>query len=249
MHIVLWWTWEYSCGGTCRFICKLAFKISKESFQTPDWTPVSSSHSPDIIKLLLMIGKFQPITWIDKSTPWREEFVSALLRKRRKLSKLVSVWIIHLILISACKMSAYFEKCWQQAEHPLRAVKSFCMCKYFVGIGKIFGCVCMWERECMGVCCIRGLCVSMYCERARLQIHVCCCVCVCVCVFSYCPRGRVLNNRPFLTGWDAESCQPPRQDWDEEQEREGGRGSDSERERAREREKERETGDWGAPCV
>lgn len=51
MHAVLWWTWEYSCGGTCRFICKLAFKISKDTFQTPDWTPVSPSHSPDIRKL------------------------------------------------------------------------------------------------------------------------------------------------------------------------------------------------------
>lgn len=148
------------------------------------------------------------------------EFVSVLLWKRRKLSKLVSVWIIHLILISACKMSAYFEKCWQQAEHPLRAVKSFSMCKYFMGIGTIFVrvCVCVRVRktERVGVCCVRGLCESMFCECARLRIHarVCAYMCARVCISS-CPRGRVLNNRPFLTGWDAESCQPPRQAWDE----------------------------------
>lgn len=44
-------------------------KISVDASQTPDWTPVSSRDSAGIIKLQLMIGKFQPITWIDKRTP------------------------------------------------------------------------------------------------------------------------------------------------------------------------------------
>lgn len=93
------------------------------------------------------------------------------------------------------------------------------MCEYFTGTGKIFVCVRVGEMEKeadMRLCVVyKAFIKSMFCER----VHVCGRMRVCACVFSSCPRGRVLNNRPFLTGWDAESCQPPPQAWDEQRER------------------------------
>lgn len=72
----------------------------------------------------------------------------------------------------------------------------------------------------VAVCCVKGLRGSQF------------YVCVCVCVF-HCPRGRVLNNRPFLTVWDAVSCQPTHPPIDET-EKESGRDGEGEEKRDRE---------------
>lgn len=180
--------------------------------------------------------------------------MSALLWKRRKLSKLVSVWIIHLILISACKMSAYFEKCWQQAEHPLRAVKSFSMCKYFMGIGTIFVrlCVCEsekdWARGC--VLCTRPLWkhVLWVCTSADSCKSVCVHARACV-YFPPVPEGGCWITGPFWQAGTLRAVSPlARPGMSSEKKR--GRGSDRERERGKKGARERETGDWGgAPCV
>lgn len=108
-------------------------------------------------------------------------------------------------------MSAYFQKCWQQTKHPLWNVQKFFYGQVCCGHMKnscvsVRMCACEGEldtrRECVGVCCVQGLCESMFCES-----------CSHTNVFR-CPTGKVLNNRPFLTAWDAVSCQLPRLDWE-----------------------------------
>lgn len=171
------------------------------------------------------------------------EFVSALLWKRRKLSKLVSVWIIHLILISACKMSAYFEKCWQQAEHPLRAVKSFSMCKYFMGIGTIFVRVCVWEWERLSAW-VRVV-YEAFVKACSVSVRVCgfmqeCVrICVRVCVFPPVPEGGCWITGPFWQAGTLRAVSPlARPGMSSEKKR--GRGSDRERERGKKGASERE---------
>lgn len=99
----------------------------------------------------------------------------------------------------------------------------------------ICACVCVRVRktERVGVCCVRGLCESMFCECAR--------ICVRVCVFPPVPEGGCWITGPFWQAGTLRAVSPlARPGMSSEKKR--GRGSDRERERGKKGARERDRG-------